>query len=94
MKAYLAAILLTALAATAQAADAPILSMKRVSFATGADHKWYHDGARGWQAGVFGAYNLTPHLSLVGSSVYDLPAKGLEHKVGVRIRIFQGKVTP
>jgi hypothetical protein len=84
-------IILMILARNGRAADAPILSMKRVSFATGADHKWYADGARGWQAGVFGAYNVTPHASLVGSSVYDLNAKGLEHRVGIRIRIFQGK---
>jgi hypothetical protein len=89
VKVLLAAALLL-LAATAHAADAPILSMKRVSFAAGADHKWYADGNKGYQAGVFGAYNVIPHASLVGSSVYDFNAKGLEHKVGIRIRIFQG----
>ena len=73
------------------AEDAPILSMRRVSFATGVDHKWHHDGVRNWQAGVFGAYNISPHLSLVGSSVYDWRHQYLEHKVGIRIRIFTGR---
>ena len=81
---------LLVLAATAHAADAPILSMKRVSIAAGADHKWYTDGSKGYQAGLFGAYNVVPHASLVASSLYDFNAKGLEHKVGVRIRLFQG----
>jgi hypothetical protein len=75
----------------AKAEDAPILSMRRVSFATGVDHKWFDTGERNWQAGVFGAYNLTPHLSLTGSSVYDWRSKWLEHKVGIRIRIFTGR---
>lgn len=83
---------LTALAPSrnANAADAPILSMRRVSFAAGVDHKWYVDEKRGWQAGVFGAYNLVPHASIVASSVYDFNAKGLEHKIGLRIRIWRG----
>ena len=85
------ALALLVLAHPAHAEDAPILSMRRVSFATGADAKWYTDGARGWQAGVFGAYNVTPHASLVASSVYDFNARYLEHKVGIRIRIFQGR---
>lgn len=87
---FCAALVAFAPSKQARAADAPILSMRRVSFATGADHKWYTDGARGWQAGIFGAYNLTPHLSLVGSSLYDFNAKGLEHKVGLRLRIWRG----
>lgn len=96
MRALFSVLALTLISAAASAAtlnsgDAPILSMRRVSFATGADAKWYEDGGKGWQAGVFGAYNVTPHASLVGSSVYDFRYKGLEHKVGIRIRIFQGK---
>jgi len=90
--AFVVWIAMTAACAPAHAAeDAPILSMRRVSLATGVDHKWYEDGAKGFQVGVFGAYNVIPHASLVASSVYDLNGKGLEHKVGIRIRIFQGR---
>lgn len=71
--------------------EAPILSMKRVSLATGANFKWYDTEARkAWNVGVYGAYNLTPHLSLVGSAEKGLDRAGVEGKVGVRIRIFQG----
>ena len=84
-------VAMTAACAPAHAEDAPILSMRRVSLATGVDHKWYEDGAKGFQVGVFGAYNVIPHGSIVASSVYDLNGKGLEHKVGIRIRIFQGR---
>ena len=91
LAAYALAILaLVAVATCARAETAPVLSMRRVSFATGLDHRWQPDRQVSWAIGVFGAYNLTPHASLVGSSLYDTKAARLEHRVGIRIRIFQG----
>jgi len=72
------------------AEEAPLLSMKRVSFATGMDHRWQPDRVSSWCVGAFGAYNLTPHSSLVASTIYDLKGERLEHRVGFRVRIFQG----
>lgn len=94
MKALIATLALVALAGTAGAAvaaeTAPILSMKRVSFATGVDHRWQPERQVSWAVGLYGAYNVTPHASLTGSTLYDLKAEKLEHRVGIRIRIFQG----
>lgn len=90
MKALLAALALVLLATAAHAEEAPLLSMKRVSFATGMDHRWQPDRVSSWCVGAFGAYNLTPHSSIVASTIYDLKGERLEHRVGFRIRIFQG----
>jgi len=87
----LGALALILMAQPVRAEDAPILSMRRVSFATGADHQWYHDGAKNWQVGVYGAYNVIPHASIVASSIYDFRYEYLEHRVGIRIRIWQGR---
>jgi hypothetical protein len=89
--ALIASLALALFSAPAFAAEAaPLLSMKRVSFATGIDHRWQPERQVSWAAGLYGAYNLTPHASIVGSTLYDLKAERLEHRVGVRIRIFQG----
>jgi hypothetical protein len=85
-------VAMTAACTPAHAEDAPILSMRRVSFATGVDTRWLDSNvAPSWQVGVFGAYNIIPHASLVGSTVYDFKGLGLEYRVGIRIRIFQGR---
>ena len=41
--------------------------------------------------GVYGAYNVIPHASIVASSIYDFRYEYLEHRVGIRIRIWQGR---
>lgn len=93
-----AAMLLFALAAPAAAqapADsvtvAPLFSLKRVSLATGLDHRWEMGGGRQYLVGAYAAYNVTPHLSLTGAARYGFVSERVEPQVGVRLRIWQGK---
>ena len=91
-----ATLALLASPATAQApADsvtvAPLFSLKRVSLATGLDHRWEPGGGRQYLLGAFGAYNVTPHLSLTGAARYGFESEKVEPWVGVRIRIWQGR---
>jgi hypothetical protein len=39
---------------------------------------------------MYGAYNLTPRLSLTGSTVYGLDNKNVESRVGLRVRLGNG----
>lgn len=87
-------------AATAKAAEAPagrpLLALDRLSFAGGLNYCWYAaplDGSapvpsfgKEWEAGLYAAYNLTPHLSLAGSSVYGLDNKNVQNRIGLRVR--------
>lgn len=92
MKRFLATLALLALAGTAGAAEtAPVLSMRRLSLAAGVNHRWQPAGNPQWVTGLYGAYNLTPHLSLTGSVAYLHSGERLEQQVGVRIRLWQGK---
>ena len=91
MKATLVALALLLTAGASQAAEvAPILSMKRVSIAAGINHRWEPLASRQWVTGLYGAYNLTPHLSLTGSVAYLHTGERLEQQVGVRVRLWQG----
>lgn len=74
--------------AKAEVVDAPLLSMKRVSFAAGLNHRW--DERPQWVTGLYGAYNLTPHLSITGSVGYLHSDTRIEPQVGIRIRLWQG----
>ena len=93
--ATLAALALATPAAAQAPADsvtvAPLFSLKRVSLATGLDHRWEPGGGRQYLLGAFGAYNVTPHLSLTGAARYGFESEKVEPWVGVRIRIWQGK---
>lgn len=87
-------------AATAKAADKPIVDISRLSLAAGANYAWHSqpfvDGApppafgKEWEFGIYGAYNLTPHLSIAGSSVYGLDNKLVESRLGLRFRLWRG----
>ena len=79
----------------------PLFSKERVSLATGAQYAWRttplannSEPLQGrhseWEAGVFGAYNLTPHASLVGSTTIGIDSKQFRHTLGLRIRIWRG----
>ena len=83
------------------AEDAPLFSSKRVSLAGGLNYEWRTTPLKNnsepilerhgeWTTGLYGAYNLTPHASLVASSVLGFDSRQLRHTVGVRIRFFQG----
>lgn len=104
MKFVFAVLLVCTLAATASAQgseDKPLATLDRVSVAAGLNYMWYSAPfdtsdpvpafSRGFEVGVYGAYNLTPHLSLTGSVSYMLDNKQLEQRLGLRFRLYQGK---
>lgn len=83
-------------------ADKPLLSASRLSLATGAQYRWNTTPLSGasepilgrhaeWEAGVFGAYTVTPHASLVASTTLGLNSRQFRHTLGFRFRIWQGK---
>ena len=94
------ALAVVSTAAHAQAEPKPLLSAERLSIGAGVNYAFYSaplessarlpDFKKEWEAGVFAAYNLTPHLSAVGSSVYGLDNKQFRTSLGLRVRIFQG----
>lgn len=90
---------LLALAGVAQASEQPLLSKDRASLAVGLDYAWYQKAGseplpqfkKAWEPGLFGAYVLTPHVTLTGSGAYDLDNKFVRWKVGVRTVLWRGK---
>jgi len=98
----LAVLAALCIASVAHAADEPrpLLSAERLSLAVGANYAFFSaplessarlpEFKKEFEAGLFAAYNLTPHLSAVGSSVYGLDNKQFRTSVGLRVRIFQG----
>lgn len=88
-------------AATAKAADQPLLSFDRLTFAGGLNYKWIAAPTaesapvpafgKEWEAGLYAAYNLTPHLSLAGSAVYGFDNKQVEERIGLRVRFGKGE---
>lgn len=106
MKSIIVSAILLSLVASASLAQtpttAPLLSAKRISLATGAQYEWRTTPLANnsepllgrhaeWAAGVFAAYNVTPHSSLVGSTTLGLDSRQFRHTLGFRIRIWQGK---
>jgi len=100
--AFVVLLSLTASASFAQTKDAPLLSASRLSLATGAQYRWNTTPLSGasepilgrhaeWEAGVFGAYTVTPHASLVASTTLGLNSRQFRHTLGFRFRIWQGK---
>lgn len=95
-----AVLVLCLFAAYCRAADAPLISKERISVASGLNYEWRTTpiarseavtGRHGeWTVGTFAAYNLTPHSSLVASTVFGLNSRQLRNSVGVRIRLFRG----
>jgi hypothetical protein len=106
LKSTIASAILLSLLASASLAQtaptvAPLFSAKRASLATGAQYEWRTTPLANnsepllgrhaeWAAGVFGAYNLTPHASLVGSTTIGIDSKQFRHTLGLRIRIWRG----
>ena len=94
-----AVALACALAGQSQAAEQPLLSKDRASLAVGLDYAWYQKAGaeplpsfkKAWEPGLFGAYVLTPHVTLTGSGAYDLDNKFVRWKVGVRTVLWRGK---
>lgn len=89
-KLLLAALFALALASPAVAQDRPLFSLARLTLAAGVDYSFPEVGPNQLKVGVFGAYNLTPILSLTGSTVYPLETKDFETRVGVRVRVWRG----
>lgn len=91
---------LSILASAVHAEDKPLLSVERVSLGAGFNYAFHAapfetsaplpEFRKEFEAGLYGAYNLTPHLSAVASSVYGLDNKTFRTSLGVRIRLFQG----
>ena len=101
---WLGLFLLLLVASTARAEDAPvliqnepILSLKRLSLAVGADYAWWSGEQsnqpsfdKEWQAGFYGAYSLTPHLAAIGRVEYGLDSKLFHSALGIRLTVFKG----
>jgi len=90
-----------ALAAPAVAsaqAEAPLLSFQRLSIAGGADYAWYEATGnepvpafgKEWEVTLVGAYSLTPHLHLTGSTAYGLDNQFFRTRLGLRVSLWQG----
>ena len=98
-KVLLAVVALMALAGVAKAAEQPLFSKDRASLALGLDYAAYQQVGdeplpqfkKAWEPGIFGAYVLTPHLTLVGSGAYDVDNKFARWKVGIRTVLWRGK---
>jgi len=87
----LALLALPLLQQQAQAANAPILALSRLSIGAGAQLAW--TGAaqeQEPQVGLYGAYNLTPHVSLSGGGVYSFKSEKVEPILGVRVLLWKG----
>lgn len=98
----LAVLGVVAFAAVSQAAeDRPLLALDRLTFAGGVNYAWhaapFEDSAqvpafgKEFEAGLYAAYNLTPKLSLAGSTVYGFDNKMVETRVGLRVRFGRGE---
>ena len=98
-KVLLAVVALMALAGVAKAAEQPLFSKDRASLALGLDYAAYQKVGdeplpsfkKAWEPGIFGAYVLTPHLTLTGSGAYDVDNKWMRWKVGIRTVLWRGK---
>lgn len=98
LAAVVAALVTLAAAGSAVAAERPLLDKSRASLAFGLDYAFYQKAGdeplpsfkKAWEPGIFGAYVLTPHLTLTGSGAYDLDNKFLRWKVGVRTVLWKG----
>jgi len=99
LAAVLAALVTLGVAASAQAAERPLLDKSRASLALGLDYAWYQKAGaeplptfkKAWEPGLFGAYVLTPHLTLTGSGAYDVDNRFARWKVGIRTVLWRGK---
>lgn len=87
--------------APAFADPAPLLSITRASLAAGADYAGYAqngqqplpDFKKAFEIGVYGAYVLTPHVTLTASGAYDVDNKWTRYRVGLRTVLWRGSDT-
>lgn len=89
--------------ATARAAegDKPLFDWSRFTVAGGLNYAWYAAPfdksapvppfGKEWEVGLYGSYNLTPHLSLAGSTVYGFDNKTVQDRLGLRFRFGSGE---
>ena len=89
-----AALFAVALPAHAQTTGKPILSLDRLGLSAGANYAWHAGESlnlpkfkKEWEAGIFAAYNLTPTLDLVGSTLSGLDNKTFRSSVGLRVAL-------
>jgi hypothetical protein len=88
-----AAIIGAASLAHAAGSQVPLLSPKRVAIGFGAQREEPFGDAPGlvdkavFTAGLAGAYNLAPHVSIVGTIFKDIERHAWRSTVGFRIRI-------
>jgi hypothetical protein len=92
-KAILFALALLAIPSLAVAADEPILSFKRLTFAAGVNRVFVKEVMQFTEVGVYGAYNLVPRLSIAGSVTkpVGIDADALQSRIGVRLRLAGGQ---
>lgn len=101
VSAVLMSLLVSASIARCEDQVAPVLSASRLSVATGLNYEWRTTPLANnsepmtgrhaeWSAGVYGAYNLTPHSSLVASTTLGLDSRQFRHSFGVRFRLWRG----
>jgi hypothetical protein len=97
----LIAFALAALALTATVSSAAplkdLLSWDRLYLSAGAQQAWTQPTLADLkprsevEAGAYGAYVLTRHLSLIGASTYGFTSKDMRYTVGVRVALKLGK---
>jgi hypothetical protein len=104
MRLFKVLFILTLLALTApecHAADAqhPLFDVTRASLAAGVDYAGYQqqgqqplpDFKKAFEVGLYGAYVLTPHVTLTGSGAWDVDNKWIRWRVGVRTVLWKGR---
>ena len=77
----------------------PLFSKDRASLAAGLDYAAYSRWGdtsiptfkKEFEVGLYGAYVLTPHLTLTGSAAGGVDNKLIRYRVGVRTVIWSGK---
>lgn len=81
------------------ALEAPIFSLTRLSVGAGSSYDWYSDYSetdesppfsKEFVIGIYGAYAMTQHTTLVGSSVYGLDNKQIRTSLGIRTVLYNG----
>ena len=81
--------------------DKPLWDWSRLTFAGGMNYVWHAAPfdqsapvppfGKEWEVGLYASYNLTPHLSLAGSTVYGFDNKLVQDRIGLRVRFGSGE---
>ena len=86
-------------AAGAPGTDRPLFAIERASLGAGLDYAWWQNQGdhelppfkKAWEAGLYGAYVLTPHFTATASTVYDFDNKWIRYRLGVRFVLWRGE---